>query len=542
MPTLPQEWKDELDKLRAERDAARADSAAVRKSIDQLARMMAKNNERLDQIYAMLRRREAQLKRAQAENRKLRRKLGIGDPDDDPEPDPVGGLSSGSSESSGAEPNSSSGSGGGEPSTRPKRKRRGRSQGGRRAPPEHLPADTEHHRVCACGHCGGRVLKKDVQTSIHYDVVPSYIRRRIIHRERVVCAECNRPTTAAIPPMPCKRALYTSGFLAWLVMMKFGMLIPLDRVRLLLQSQGVNIAMGTLFHLIARAADLAAAIDGEHMKQLKRGPMMGFDGTGLKVLVEGQTKAWDAYLEVYTRDEISVFQFDMTKHADRLRERLRGFSGILLCDAESRNAAGSPGVRHANCNAHPMRRFKDAIRVQPKLAAQGARFLRALYDLEAEARSRDLVGESLLVFRQRHSRRVVRRFKQWLVGVDRLALPPSDPLGGVVRYYLRHFEALTRFVDDPDLPMDNNVSEREFQRHAKLRYASLFAGSPEGAHRWAVLLGIVRTAQKCGLDVQAYLTWLFDHRGTYRRLHGKRACELTPMAYRDTVFATASAA
>ena len=123
-----------------------------------------------------------------------------------------------------------------------------------------------------------------------------------------------------------------------------------------------------------------------------------------------------------------------------------------------------------------------------------------------------------------------------------LALPPSDPLGLVVRYYLRHFEALTRFVDDPDLPMDNNVSEREFQRHAKLRYASLFAGSPEGAHRWAVLLGIVRTAQKCGLDVQAYLTWLFDHRGTYRRRHGKRACELTPMAYRDTVFATASAA
>ncbi|MFP6641402.1 MAG: hypothetical protein VCC04_14240, partial [Myxococcota bacterium] len=126
-PRLPHEWKDELDKLRAERDAARADSTATRKSIDHLARMMAKNNERLDQIYAMLRRREAQLKRSQAEVRKLRRKLGIDEPDDDPEPDPVGGFSSGSSGSSGVEPKSDSASGGGEPTARPKRKRGGRS-------------------------------------------------------------------------------------------------------------------------------------------------------------------------------------------------------------------------------------------------------------------------------------------------------------------------------------------------------------------------------------------------------------------------------
>jgi len=311
-----------------------------------------------------------------------------------------------------------------------------------------------------------------VKTSVHYTVVPSYVRRRFIHRERVVCAECNHPTTAPMPPMPCKRALYTSAFLAWLVVMKFVLLVPLDRVRLLLASQGVHLSMGTLVHLIARAADLAGAIDGEHMKQLKAGPVICFDGTGLKVLVEGQTEAWDGYLEVFTRDEISVFQFDMTKHADRLQDRLQGFTGILVCDAESRNAAGSPGVVHANCNAHPMRRFKDAVSVQPKLAAQGARFLNALYELEEEARSLELEGSALLRFRQRRSRRVAHRFKQWMNGVNRRQLLPSDPLGQVVRYYLRHFDALTRFIDDADLPIDNNVSEREFQRHAKLRYAS----------------------------------------------------------------------
>jgi hypothetical protein len=82
----------------------------------------------------------------------------------------------------------------------------------------------------------------------------------------------------------------------------------------------------------------------------------------------------------------------------------------------------------------------------------------------------------------------------------------------------------------PDIPLDNNDAEREFQRHAKLHYASLFAGSEEGAHRWATLLGVVRTAQKHGLDVQAYRTWRFERRGTHRKRIGLTAAELTPAA------------
>ena len=92
-------------------------------------------------------------------------------------------------------------------------------------------------------------------------------------------------------------------------------------------------------------------------------------------------------------------------------------------------------------------------------------------------------------------------------------LPPSDPVRKVAKYYLAHFDDLTRFVEHAEVPLDNNAAEREFQRHAKLRLASLFAGSPEGGHRWATLLGVVRTAQKCELDVFGYLNWLFERRG-----------------------------
>src|SRR5690606_36974991 len=68
--------------------------------------------------------------------------------------------------------------------------------GGRGAPPEHLPSEEEHHKVCACAHCGGDVLKRDVLETSVFSVVPSYARRRLIRRERVLCANpyCRKPT------------------------------------------------------------------------------------------------------------------------------------------------------------------------------------------------------------------------------------------------------------------------------------------------------------------------------------------------------------
>ncbi|MEQ1570902.1 MAG: transposase domain-containing protein [Myxococcota bacterium] len=47
------------------------------------------------------------------------------------------------------------------------------------------------------------------------------------------------------------------------------------------------------------------------------------------------------------------------------------------------------------------------------------------------------------------------------------------------------------------------------------------------------MLGVVRTAKKCDVDVFAYLTWLFERRGSHRKRFATPAAELTPMAFRD---------
>ena len=114
-------------------------------------------------------------------------------------------------------------------------------------------------------------------------------------------------------------------------------------------------------------------------------------------------------------------------------------------------------------------------------------------------------------------------------------LLPSEPLMEAVRYYLNHEAALFRFIDDSDVPIDNNPTEREFQNVAKLRLNMLFAGSTEGAHRACVLLGIIASCRAVGVPVQAYLAWAFERLGTHCDVYALDLSQMTPAAFKHAL-------
>ena len=194
---------------------------------------------------------------------------------------------------------------------------------------------------------------------------------------------------------------------------------------------------------------------------------------------------------------------------------------MLVADAEHRhNAVFADGrVVEAGCNAHGRRKLRDAESVQPKLATEGGAFISAIYLAEAEAHKRGLTGEKLRRWRQKKVPPLAADFKAWMDAVEP-TLIPTDPLAETIRYYRNHWDALFRFVDHPEIPIDNSASEREYQQVAKIRLNSLFAGSTEGAHRAATLLGIVATCRAIGVDPLGYLGWAFTRLGTHRDVYG----------------------
>ena len=405
---------------------------------------------------------------------------------------------------------------------------------GRKPIPEHLEAEKHSLRAAECASCGSadlEVVDTLVEEKLH--VVKEHVRRRVVTRTTCRCRDCDARTTPQSLPAPYARSKMTCEFLAWVVHQKFGMLTPLDRIRRDLAERGVPIAMGSLVSFIERAADLLAPIDGLHWKQLLAGSWMATDGTGLKVLVPGLPAAHDGYLEIYRNDELAVFQYSADKSSDAVVSKLARFRGTLTADAEHRfNAVYAAGnIVESGCNAHGRRKYRDAEATQPTLALEGGRFLGAMYGEEEAARKLGLRGEDLRRHRQERIRPIADEFDAWRGAIES-SLLPSEPLAVAVRYYRNHRDALYRFIDDPDVPIDNSPTEREFQNVAKLRLNVLFAGSTEGAHRAATLLGIVATCRAIGVPVQAYLTWAFERLGTHREVFDLDLDAMTPAAFK----------
>ena len=370
-----------------------------------------------------------------------------------------------------------------------------------------------------------------VEEKLH--VVKEHQRRRVVRRTTCRCRVCFERTTPTSLPAPYPRSKVTCEWLAWLIFQKFVMLAPLDRVRRDLAERGVPLAMGTLVGFVERAADILGPVDGLHWRKLLAGSWMATDGTGIKVLVPKLPEAHDGYIEIYRNNECAVFQYAPHKGGEDVVAKLSRFRGTLTADAEHRfnDVYKSGRVREAGCNAHGRRKFRDAEDVQPDLAKEGGAFIAAMYVAEESAKKDGLTGPALLAHRQATIRPIADEFAAWLAAVQPTLLP-SDPLNEAVAYYRNHWAALTLFIDDPEVPIDNSPTEREFQNFAKLRLGMLFAGSSEGAHRAAVFLGIVATCRALGVHVQEYLTWAFERLGTHREHFGLTLEQMTPAAFK----------
>ena len=92
---------------------------------------------------------------------------------------------------------------------------------------------------------------------------------------------------------------------------------------------------------------------------------------------------------------------------------------------------------------------------------------------------------------------------------DLAAWPPASRRAGPLRSLLKHRDGLCVFLDHPRVPQDNNTAELSLREAVILRKLCFGSDSKEGARLTAVMLTVLRTLAKTGLDAQTWLhSWL----------------------------------
>ena len=156
------------------------------------------------------------------------------------------------------------------------------------------------------------------------------------------------------------------------------------------------------------------------------------------------------------------------------------------------------------------------------IGEQALKFFGELYAVEREVAK--LEPEDRRRIRQERSRKVADALQQWLAG-QRQRVPDGSATARAIDYSLKRWQALTRYIDDGDLPADNNWVENHIRPIAIGRSNWLFAGSLRAGQRAAAIMSSIQSAKLNGHEPHAYLSDVLERLPTQP---ASRVAELLP--------------
>ncbi|MBK1660823.1 hypothetical protein CKO45_21615 [Paracraurococcus ruber] len=101
-----------------------------------------------------------------------------------------------------------------------------------------------------------------------------------------------------------------------------------------------------------------------------------------------------------------------------------------------------------------------------------------------------------------------------------------------MQYALNRWDALSRYIEDGRLSIDNNLAERQLRGIAVTRKNYLFVGSDAGGQRAAIIHTIAETAKLNGLNPEAYIASVLDRLANGHPI--TRIDELLPWNFRPS--------
>ena len=244
-------------------------------------------------------------------------------------------------------------------------------------------------------------------------------------------------------------------------------------------------------------------------KDLFGSKVIGTDDTSVKVLDRKLPFARIGRIWPYVGDaHHPVIMYDYTPTRSRAgpAKFLEGFRGYLQADAYSvYDAFFKPerGMTEVGCMMHCRRYFIKALESDEQRMGPALHLIARLYAVEERAKALSLSAGERLALRQSVSARVMRRLHHYLVELQPEVLPKS-PSGAAVRYALNQWEALTRFLEDGELEIDNGATERASRDIALGRGNWTFFGSDNGGRTAAVLRSFIASCKRNGVEPFAW--------------------------------------
>ncbi len=396
----------------------------------------------------------------------------------------------------------------------------------RRALPDHLPRQTRTHtpKETLCPQCQGELRKLGADVSEMLEYVPaSFVVIRHV-RTKLSCTQCDCIVQAEAPSRPIARGMAGAGLLAHVLVSKYCDHLPLYRQSEIYGRQGVELERSTMADWVGGSSRLLEPLVEALRRYVTAASKLHADDTPVPVLAPGQGKTKTGRLWTYVRDDRPAgdtgapavwFAYSPDRKGEHPAQHLEKFRGTLQADAYAGfNQLYEDGrIQQAACWAHVRRHFYDLEQAHSSpVAREVLQRIGALYGVEEEIRGKP--PDQRRAVRQTQSKPLLDSLRQWFEAtLSKLSRKSETTVA--IRYALSRWNALTRYIEDGYIEIDNNAAERSLRGVALGRKNYLFAGSDAGGERAAAIYSLIGSAKLNDLDPEAYLrevlTRIADH-------------------------------
>ena len=367
-----------------------------------------------------------------------------------------------------------------------------------------------------CPACGGQLAEMVGQSedTEEITVVERQYVLRTMQRQKYRC-RCNGAVVTA--PAPAEPRLipggrYSTDFATHVAVAKYADHLPLDRQVQMMARAGLEVTTSVLWDQIEVLAKVLQPCHEAIAARVLAAPVIGCDESRWRLL-DGGTPRWHVWC--LASPEAITYRVLEGRSKEEAARLLGGYAGEVMADGYSVYASLARGApwRLAHCWAHVRRKFVEAQPHAPEAATFAIDRIRELYAVEAEvpvlawgasAEEQERTLELRRRLRDARSRPIVAALRDWGYAIHPTLLPKSG-IGLAVDYMLSLWPGLTRFLDNPRIPIDNNATERALRSPVVGRKNHYGSRSVRGTEVAALFYTLIESAELLGVNPQAYL-------------------------------------
>ena len=430
----------------------------------------------------------------------------------------------------------------GEPKEKKAKKRKGHGRNGAEAFPGAKKVEVPHESLKPgdpCPACGkGRVYEQREPKKILRFRGGAPVEVTVYKLQRLRCHLCGKIFTAK-PPEGMGEEKYDSATAAMIGLLKYGSGMPFNRLEALQRALGIPLPGATQWEIVFEGAKKLAPLYDAMIREAGRGEILHGDDTPVKIRKllkklrekkaqgkkKGKGRKSKARTGIHTTAVVSIRDGKKTvlffsgvpyagENLERvLRERPGELSPpLLMCDGSSQNLPEGFEVILANCLVHGRRQFLYQEENFPEEVNYVIQKLAQVYKNEKTARQEGMSAEERLAFHREKSGPVLEELKAWMKKKrEKKEVEENSGLGQAIQYMEKRWDALTRFLEVPGAPLDNNVAERALKKAILHRKNALFYHSERGAWVGDTFMSILYTAQEAGINALEYLEDLLEN-------------------------------